>query len=463
MDSLLAQDIGFFDVTRTGDITSRLSSDTTLVGMSVTTCVNIFLRSAIMAVGDLIFMVIISWQLSILAFVTIPAVTILSKWYGRYLRRLSKLQQKKLADGNSVSESALSSMPTVRAFGAESAELFEFEKSMKDYLNLNFRSAAATLGYTTCLNGLPELVKAMVLFYGGLMVQSKGSGHISGGDLIGFILYLSALSSAFNSLGGIYAMLVRAAGAADKVFELLHREPRVPTPRDSEETRLEVVTHNQGSTRILGIDTKKVTEHRARGLHPVTCSGSIIFRDCYSRYPARPERLVLAGLNLTIPAGSVTALVGQSGSGKSSIIKLLQKLYFPDSGDILIDQNSVSDLSLDWLSRNLSVVQQEPTLFGRTIKKNIIYGLEGSGDEPSQEDVEEASRLANALSFIEALPHGFETEIGERGIQLSGGQKVRAWNGLELEKRTDSGWLFCCSFSLKFPAWDEHISFSTSH
>ena len=208
MDSLLSQDIGFFDVTRTGDISSRLGSDTTLVGMSVTTCVNVFLRSAIMAVGYLIFMATISWQLSILSFVTIPAVTVLSKWYGRYLRRLSRLQQKKLAEGNSVSESALSSMPTVRAFGAESVELSEFERSMQDFLRLNMKSAVATLGYTTCLNSLPELVKALVLFYGGLLVQSTGKGRISGGDLISFILYLSALSGAFNSLVvGIYALM----------------------------------------------------------------------------------------------------------------------------------------------------------------------------------------------------------------------------------------------------------------
>ena len=425
MDSLLSQDMGFFDVTRIGDISSRLSSDTTLVGMSVTMCVNIFLRSVVMALGYLLFMMTISWQLSVLSFVTIPAVTVLSKWYGRYLRRLSRLQQKKLADGSSISESALSSMPTVRAFGAESGELAEFAKSMDEYLNLNCRSAVATLGYTTCLNGLPELVKAMVLFYGGLLVQSKGSGKITGGELISFILYLDALSGAFNSLGGIYAMLVRAAGAADKVFELLHREPRMPSPSVLEVTQQEGSVQVSGPVSILGVNSTKVVTQRSKGLHPLHCSGEIVLRAVHSRYPARPERVVLNGLDLTISAGSVTALVGHSGSGKSSIIKLLQKLYTPDSGEILIDQQSVRDLSLDWLSRNVAVVQQEPTLFGRTVKQNIIYGLEGREDEPSHEDVLEAARLANAASFIEALPHGFDTEVGERGIQLSGGQKQR--------------------------------------
>ena len=426
MDSLLSQDIGFFDVTRTGDISSRLGSDTTLVGMSVTTCVNVFLRSAISAVGYLILMTTISWQLSILSFVTIPAVTVLSKWYGRYLRRLSRLQQKKLAEGNSVSESALSSMPTVRAFGAECVELSEFERSMQDYLNLNFKSAAATLGYTTCLNALPELVKALVLFYGGLLTQSSGKGRITGGDLISFILYLSALSGAFNSLGGIYAMLVRAVGAADKVFELLHRESRMPSPNVTDEHRMDCALRSNGEAhRILGVVPTKIIEQRAKGLYPKKCSGEIVFHEVSSRYPARPERVVLDGFNLTIPAGSVCAFVGASGNGKSSMVKLIQKLYSPASGTVTIDEHPVSDLSLDWLSRNVAVVQQEPTLFARSIKKNIIYGLEGSEDEPSQEEVEEAARLANAAGFIEALPQGYDTEVGERGIQLSGGQRQR--------------------------------------
>ena len=218
MDSLLSQEIGFFDTTRTGDITSRLSSDTTIVGNSITTNVNIFLRATVRALGVLIFMFTISWQLSMLAFLTIPAVSILSKWYGRYVRRLSKLQQKKLADGNSVSEATISSMATVRAFGSETVELGEFESCMENYLRLNSKAAVATMGYSTLVGALPQLVNALVLFYGGLLVQTDGEGHISGGQLVSFILYLSSLSEAFNSLGGIYASLVRLAGAADKVI-----------------------------------------------------------------------------------------------------------------------------------------------------------------------------------------------------------------------------------------------------
>eukprot|EP00978_Attheya_sp_CCMP212_P006150 scaffold13844_cov55-Attheya_sp.AAC.6 len=142
-------------------------------------------------------------------------------------------------------------------------------------------------------------------------------------------------------------------------------------------------------------------------------------------YPARPTRQILNGLTLKAPPGAIIALVGKSGGGKSSIISLVQHLYEPSSGVVSIDGHKVSDLSPEWLSRKVSVVSQEPTLFVRSIRSNIIYGFEGAANEPIFEEVEEAARLANASSFIEGLPDGYETDVGERGVQLSGGQKQR--------------------------------------
>jgi ATP-binding cassette subfamily B (MDR/TAP) protein 9 len=446
MDSLLSQEIGFYDTTRTGDITSRLSSDTTIVGSSITSQVSIFLRSTVRVIGVLIFMFFISWQLSLLAFLTIPAVSILSKWYGRYLRRLSKLQQKKLADGNSVSESTISSMATVRAFGAETVELDDFEDCMANYLRLNAKAAIATMGYSTLVGALPQLVNALVLFYGGLLVQTDGPGHITGGQLVSFILYLSALSESFNSLGGIYASLVRLAGAADKVLgtyngglleslyltlasqlsclELLNRESRVSEPSNVDEGKVELAMQKR-KHHLLSVESNRVVRQRALGLYPESCSGEITFSNVEFRYPARPQRVVLDGMNLTIPSGSIVALVGVSGGGKSSIVKLIQQLYEPLQGTVCIDGVPVKELSADWLCRNVSVVSQEPALFARSVRRNIMYGLEGTDAEPSQEEIEVAARLANAADFIESLPKGYDTEVGERGIQLSGGQKQR--------------------------------------
>lgn len=473
MDSLLCQDIGFYDTTRTGDITSRLSSDTTLVGSAVTNNVNVFLRSVVRATGVLIFMCFISWQLTLLAFLTIPAVSVLSKWYGRYVRKLSKAQQKKLAEGNNVSECAISSMATVRAFGAERIEMKEFEDCMDNFLRFNERSAVATFGYQTFVGALPQLVKALVLFYGGLLVQSDRNPMTSG-QLITFVLYLSTLAESFNSLGGIYASLSRAIGASEKVFALMHRKPKrtlpgeeppIETPVElsassaatdievqpflgersvaenietTDGTMLSNTPENQKSLLKLLLSSGEKRKHQveeiySKGLNPTDENavagfrggGEITFESVEARYPARPQRVVLDGLNLTIPAGSICALVGSSGSGKSSIVKLIQNLYEPTKGKVLIDGIDVRQLSQEWLTKHVAVVSQEPVLFARSVKDNITYGVNKEDCAIADDQIKEAARKANADTFIERLPHGYETEVGERGIQLSGGQKQR--------------------------------------
>ncbi len=418
MDSLLSQDIGFFDITKTGDITSRLSSDTTLVGDQVTLNVNVFLRSLVQAIGVLIFMTILSWQLTLLAFISVPAITIMSRWYGEYIRSLTKLMQKKLADGNSISEAALGSMSTVRAFGAESTEMEEFTKYMDQYKRLNMRNAIAYLGYATAVTSLPQLVTAVVLFYGGLLVMADGSDHITSGQLVSFLLYLSSLSDAFNSIGYIFASLTQAVGAADKVFELIHRKPKRKIP-----AFFDVETHSNTSPgeRNQREIWHHIEQFRKAGVRPVGCSGEVTLNKVMMYYPARPQRRILNDMSLYIPSGTVAALVGPSGGGKSSIVALIQNLYEPRSGDMFIDGIKISDLCPDWISKHVAVVSQEPTLFARSIKRNIIYGLEGTDDEPSMNDIKEAARLANAHSFIETLPMKYETDVGERGVQLSGG------------------------------------------
>uniref|UniRef100_A0A7S3LG19 ABC transmembrane type-1 domain-containing protein n=1 Tax=Amphora coffeiformis TaxID=265554 RepID=A0A7S3LG19_9STRA len=416
MDALLAQDIGFFDVTKTGDITSRLSSDTTLVGDQVTLNVNVFLRSLVQAIGVLGFMFFVSWQLSILAFISVPLITILSKWYGMFVRSLTKLMQKKLADGNSTSEAALGSMSTVRSFDAAESELEEFEKCMKSYLHLNLRSSVAYCGYAAFTTSLPQLVFAVVVFYGGYLVRN---GEMTFGELVSFLFYLQSLSDAFSSLGWVFSALTQAVGAADKVFELLNRRPRYRAPSS---------LAPEGATRVTGIpgvQAKKTRGYRMSGLRPDgVAEGKITLEEVDLFYPARPNRQVLNKLSLTIDPGTVVALVGQSGGGKSSVMSLIQHLYEQSAGKVKIDGHEVHELCPQWLSRNVSIVSQEPTLFARSIKRNIMYGLEGTEMEPSDEEIEEAARLANA-GFIYDFPQKFETEVGERGVQLSGGQKQR--------------------------------------
>ena len=428
MDALLCQDMTFFDTTRIGDLTSRLGSDTTLAGASTTTSVNVFLRSTVRVIGTLIFMFTISWQLTLFAFITVPAVTVLSKWYGRYLRRLSKAQQTQLAEGNAVSESSLCAMTTVRAFGAERQELHEFQLLMQKYLKLNDKTALATVGYSSCIHVLPQLAKALVLFYGGLLTLTDGPNRITGGQLVSFILYFTSLSDAFNSLGGIYASLIRAVGAADKVLDLVHRTPNRIEASHADPLRMKHALAEQTNNHLLpGVHATKVIATRTRGLYPEACIGRIKFTGVYFRYPSRPEHLVLNKMNLDIPAGSVAAIVGVSGSGKSSVLHLLLGLYEPCMGQVSIDGVSVQELCPDWLSRHVAVVSQEPSLFARSIRRNILYGLEDStqGTDTLQVDIEMAAKLANAASFIEEFPFGYETPVGERGQALSAGQKQR--------------------------------------
>ena len=232
-----------------------------------------------------------------------------------------------------------------------------------------------------------------------------------------FLLYLSSLSDVFNSIGSIFASLTQAVGAADKVFELIHRQPKIQEPQMHVETPTRENSLATSTSNLVryGIKPKKIALQRNRGLHPPSgsCRGQISFDGVEMYYPARPQRKILHGLTLEAPPGKVVALVGASGGGKSSIISLIQHLYEPSSGDVKIDGHRVQDLSYDFLSRNISIVSQEPTLFARSIHRNIIYGLEGTPFEPTAEEVEGAAKLANAHTFIsEHLPQGYETDVG---------------------------------------------------
>jgi len=383
------------------------------VGDQVTYNVNILLRSVVQAIGVLIFMTILSWQLTLLAFISVPAIVIMSRWYGNYVRSLSKLMQKKLADGNSVSEAALGSMSTIRSLGAERTEMKEFNECMDNYLRLAARNAIAYVGFASVSTSLPQLVTAVVLFYGGLLVLMDSNNHMTSGELVSFILYLSSLTDAFNTMGYIFSSLSQAVGAADKVFELINRKPKRADDRENNSSHHPIE------------ENRLVDGFRSAGIRPSKCSGEIALEDVVLFYPARPKHNVLNKLTLKVPPGSVAALVGLSGGGKSSVMSLVQNLYESNSGSVCIDGKRVEELCPDWLSDNIAVVSQEPTLFARSIYRNIIFGLEGTDNEPSKDEVMEAAKLANATSFIESLPMKYDTYVGERGVQLSGGQKQR--------------------------------------
>jgi len=257
------------------------------------------------------------------------------------------------------------------------------------------------------------------------------------GGLVSFLLYLQSLSNEFAAIGYVFGNITQAMGAADKIFELMNRKPKIQPPSSTPiqtQTDAQAPSEVAAATRqghevleagVLGVKATKTHRQRTTGLRPQQARGEIVLDNVEMFYPSRPQRRILNGISLKIPAGSTVAFVGKSGGGKSSIMGLLQNLYQHSAGKVLFDGIEVHEISPDFLSRSISVVSQEPTLFARSIKKNIIYGLEGTDMEPTDEEIVLAAKLANADSFIQKLPQKYETEVGERGVQLSGGQKQR--------------------------------------
>lgn len=392
--SLTCQDSGFFDTTKTGEITSRLAADTTTVSDQISLNLNVMLRSTTQAAMVLAFMFTASWRLSVVTFVMVPVVMAICKVYGRYYRKLSKKVQSELAEANSVAEEALGSMATVKSHAAEGSTNAAYARKLEAFYSLQKREAAAYAAYMATSTFLSAAVVAGVLFYGGSLVLC---GAMSAGALVSFMLYQQSLSAAFQALGDVFSALSAAVGAADKVIELMQRQPAVPA---------------------------------AGKLTPPEFGGQLELRDVNFSYPARPQSLVLRNFNLSIDPGEVVALVGPSGGGKSSVVKLLQRFYLPTTGRVLVDGRDVGVYDPGWLRRRMALVSQEPVLYARSVRRNILFGLEADDgvpphEIPSDNDVEEAAKLANAHDFVMALPAGYDTDCGERGVQLSGGQKQR--------------------------------------
>ncbi|CAL8347627.1 unnamed protein product [Lota lota] len=383
--SLVRQEIGFFDANHTGDITSRLTSDTTQVSDLVSINVNIFLRSVIKGAGYLIFMFGLSWKLSLVTLMGFPFIAVVSKVYGDYYKRLTKEVQTALAEANKVAEEVVSSMRTVRSFACEEREADSYYSRLLVMYRLNHKQALAYACYmwSSCISELA--LQVAILYYGGHLVVT---GQMSGGTLIAFVIYELELGECLESISSVYSGLMQGVGAAEKVFEYLDRKPE----------------HTHGGQEA-----------------PPTCAGLVEFRDVTFAYPTRPETDILKGVSFTLRPGEVTALVGPSGSGKSSCVGLLENYYPPGRGQVLLDGRPVHTYQHDYLHSTVSLVGQEPVLFARTVQENISYGLSGA----SIEAVVEAASKANAHDFISALTRGYDTGVGEKGTQLSGGQKQR--------------------------------------
>ncbi|XP_030438813.1 ATP-binding cassette sub-family B member 9 isoform X2 [Gopherus evgoodei] len=340
--SLVAQETSFFDENRTGDIISRLTSDTTIVSDLVSQNINIFLRNMVKATGVIVFMFSLSWQLSLVTFMGFPIIMLVSDLYGKYYKKLSKEVQNALAKANNTAEETISAMKTVRSFASEDMEANVYWQKLQQVYKLNKKEA---LAYT---------------YY----VWSSGS------------------------VGSVYSGLMQGVGAAEKVFEFIDRKPTMV---------------NNGT------------------LAPDHVEGKVEFRNVTFSYATRSATQVLQNVSFTLYPGKVTALVGPSGSGKSSCVNILENFYPLQDGQVLLDGQPVNMYDHKFLHSVISLVSQEPVLFARSIAENISYGL----TSVSFESVVQAAQKANAHAFITELQDGYNTEAGEKGAQLSGGQKQR--------------------------------------
>ncbi|XP_011926708.1 PREDICTED: ATP-binding cassette sub-family B member 9 isoform X4 [Cercocebus atys] len=340
--SLVSQETSFFDENRTGDLISRLTSDTTMVSDLVSQNINVFLRNTVKVTGVVVFMFSLSWQLSLVTFMGFPIIMMVSNIYGKYYKRLSKEVQNALARASNTAEETISAMKTVRSFANEEEEAEVYLRKLQQVYKLNRKEAAAYMYYVW------------------------GSG----------------------SVGSVYSGLMQGVGAAEKVFEFIDRQP--------------TMVHD-GS------------------LAPDHLEGRVDFENVTFTYRTRPHTQVLQNVSFSLCPGKVTALVGPSGSGKSSCVNILENFYPLEGGRVLLDGKPISAYDHKYLHRVISLVSQEPVLFARSITDNISYGLPAVPFEM----VVEAAQKANAHGFIMELQDGYSTETGEKGAQLSGGQKQR--------------------------------------
>jgi ABC transporter fused permease/ATP-binding protein len=383
--AVIGQSIGFFDASRTGELTSRLVADTTVLQNTVTINVSMALRFTVQAIGALIIISFMSPQLTLIAMCVVPLVAIGAAVFGRIIRRLSRETQDALAQSTEIAEETLSAVRTVRAFAREGHETARYASAVQHSYRLAAKRALAYGGFngTAVFSGYAAL--ALVLWQGGHQVLT---GDMSVGDLTAFLLYTLQVAMAMGALSSLYGDFMRASGASQRVFNLLDKD--------------------------RGLESL--------GGRPVAdVKGALSFQGLHFQYPTRPDIAVLSDFTLDIPPGKAVALVGQSGSGKSTIAQLVSRFYDPTDGKITLDGSDLRSLDPGSLREHIGVVSQEPVLFATSIGDNIRYGRQDATDE----EVRQAARTANAESFIDEFPEGFSTRVGERGVRLSGGQKQR--------------------------------------
>ena len=382
---LVVQDISFFDKTSTGELMNRLASDTTVLQNAITVNVSMGLRFVAQVLIGLLLIFIYSWKLSLVMLSVVPLVVFTGVFYGRFMKRQSKLYQAALSDAAASAQEAFAGIRTVRSFATEPREAERYAAAVGTSFAIGKRKAFAYGIFGGIIGTVGQGAVLLVLWFGGTLVIR---GEIKLADLTSFLLLTISIAASLGVLSNVFSAMMSALGANSRVFALLDTMPGVPT-------------------------TGGATLPALRGL--------LELEDVSFAYPTRPDSRVLQSVSLTVQPGTVVALCGPSGAGKSTLIGLLERWYEPASGAIRVDGVALATLDPSWWRRQLALVAQEPVLFACSIRDNIAYGSASA----SHAAIEAAARTANAHDFVTGFPGGYDTPVGERGVQLSGGQKQR--------------------------------------
>ena len=384
---IISLPIFFFEENKTGELISRLTSDVSKLYTTFSVTLAEFLRQIITLIVGVLFLVITTPRLSLIMLMTIPVVVISAIFFGRYIRKLSKERQNKLAESNSILGESLQAIQVVKAFASEFFEMRRYGSSIGEVVKVAMKYAGARALFAVFIINILFGALFFIIYQGVVMVQA---GTLSTGSLVSFVTYTFIIGGAIASLGNFYPEILGALGATERVREILQTESEVDLETGNTLTALDI-------------------------------SGAIAFQNVHFHYPTRPDIPVLKGVDLEIKAGQKVALVGQSGAGKSTIIQLLLRFYNLADGDIRVDQQSIFDLNIRALRDQMALVPQDVILFGGTIRENILYGKENA----TEEEVIQAAKQSNSWEFIQSFPEGLETIVGERGVKLSGGQRQR--------------------------------------
>ena len=386
-DHILGLEPGFFEVARTGEVISRLTADTTLLQQVIGFGLSMFVRNLLMMAGAAVMLFVVSWKLALLVSLGVPATLVPILLLGRRVRRLSRANQDRVADVSAYVDEAVHEIRTVQAYVHEDMDRAGFAR----HAEAAYAAGVSGIRQKALLISSVMLIAfcavGLILWIGGYDVLA---GRLTAGELSAFVFYASVVATGAGTVSEVWGELQRGAGAAERLLELLATQPRIAAPA-----------------------------------HPVQlprpAAGAIEFDAVTFRYPARPEAAALQGFSLGAAPGERVALVGPSGAGKSTVFALLTRFYDPQAGVIRVDGVDIRSVDPRGLRALIAMVPQEPVIFAASVRDNLRYGC----PDATPQAIARACEQAFALEFIERLPQGLDTPLGERGVTLSGGQRQR--------------------------------------